>query len=136
MIKTFEQVTKEVEDTILMAKDLQKPLVEKLDNDDPCLYRKAVHGVLVTIPSFTFKATVEVDKFKKEHLLSAGDPPINVKIDTFENNLERVLGKVVPAAVAEALEGKIPEELDADRRIQIGGHACVFPNSFSFHPKK
>jgi len=87
----------------------------------------------VVVPSFTFDATVRVSKviYDEEGRGPLIKQPVKVQIESFEHNIEEVLDEVVPKALAETLQGKIPDSLSPED-VYVGGHTSAFPHSMHF----
>jgi hypothetical protein len=83
----------------------------------------------IQVPSFTVKAKIRFYKTKNQEIIKQ---PVNIEIDTLDNNIDEVLNKVVPPAIIKAVNGKIPDKL-SDKDFYIGGWTSGFPKSVHFN---
>lgn len=92
-----------------------------------------VTKVKVKVPSFTFSCDLGV----RDRTETFGiKQPVEVEIDTFENDLEKVLDKVVSKTIADVVNSKkLSKAGVTDRNVYVGGHNCSFPKSFYFEYK-
>jgi hypothetical protein len=88
--------------------------------------------VTLKIPSFTVKAKLNAYEREGTGLISQ---PISVEIDSFDNNFEEQLNKIVPKAVADATNKAYRKEKVTEKGVYIGGSMVGVPKVFSFNKK-
>lgn len=89
-----------------------------------------ITGVKITVPSFSFVADLRITHDQKNYRDEVQD---SAEIDTFENNLNEILNKIIPTAVAQALSNHNIEFRKG--KVEIGKWLSVFPGLFTFTGK-
>ena len=89
--------------------------------------------VTLKIPSFTVKAKLNAYEREGTGLISQ---PISVEIDSFDNNFEEQLNKIVPKAVADATNKAYRKEKVTEKGVYIGGSMVGVPKVLTTVIKK
>lgn len=115
-----------------MKSDEIRKLAKKIVSFDGYEYEKTV-DIDIKVPSFSVKAKARITKFN--NIKDAIDgKPLRVEIDTFQNNIEKVMNEVVPVAIAKSISSKIDDKIDQNSS-RVGSWATSFPLSVNFKLK-
>lgn len=93
-------------------------------------------NVKLKIPSFTITTDMRVSQLTEKGAftsMSTGKTKlqVDVRLDTFKNNIEEVLDKVVSKVIVDYLNSKnITIKKVSDKQIYIGEHGSAFPKGF------
>ena len=91
----------------------------------------------VKVPSFTFSSAFRVAEYSEEERKSSMiKQPVSIELETFENDVEKVLDVVITKAIVDAFnKAKLTSKPLTDRKSYIGGHSSDFPNHFNVEYK-
>ena len=87
--------------------------------------------VSIKIPSFTVKARLSGYETDGTGMIKQ---PVNIEIDSFENDFEDQLAKIMPKIIAQAANKALGAEV-SDKDPYIGGTMGGIPKYFSFNKK-
>lgn len=87
--------------------------------------------VSLKIPSFTVKAKLSGYETDGSGMIKQ---PVSIEIDSFENDFEDQLAKIMPGIIAKAANKEMDAQV-SDKKPYIGGTMGGIPKYFSFNKK-
>lgn len=90
-------------------------------------------NVKIKVPSFTFTSDMRIGQYTENGAMTSMSTgktklQVDVRLDTFKNNIEEVLDKIIPKAIIDYLNSKkITMKQISDKQIYVGEHGSGFP---------